>query len=53
MHEMSNNFLMMSEQFSNDVQTFIDKIQAENLRVKNPNSLDKIQHYGNTVIANK
>ena len=31
-------FLMMKNQ------TFIDKIQTENLRVKNPNSLDKIQH---------
>ena len=28
-------------------QTFIDKIQTENLWVKNPNSWDKIQHYGN------
>ena len=37
MHEMSNNFLMMK-----------NSIQTENLRVKNPNSLDKIQHYGNT-----
>ena len=27
---------------------FIDKIQTENIWVKNPNSLDKIQHYGNT-----
>ena len=33
------------------IQTFIDKIQTENLRVKNPNSLDKIQHYGNTGVC--
>ena len=26
----------------------MDKIQTGNLRVKNPNSLYKIQHYGNT-----
>ena len=26
------------------------KIQTENLRVQNPNSLDKIQHYGITDI---
>ena len=39
MHEMSNNFL---------TQTFIDKIQTENLRVKNPNSLD-----GNTALVSE
>ena len=43
MHEMSNNFLNDEKS-----QTFIDKIQTENLRVKNPNSLVKIQHYSNT-----
>ena len=45
MHEMSNNFLIMKNQ------TFIDKIQTENVTVKNPNSLDKIQHYGNTAVC--
>ena len=46
MHEMPNNFLMMKKK-----QSFVDKMQTVNLRVKNPNSLDKIQHYGNTAMA--
>ena len=48
MHEMSK--------ISNDEKAkhlLIKKIQTENLRVKNPNSLDKIQHYGNTADIKK
>ena len=45
MHEMSNNFQMMKNP------NIYDKIQTENLRDKIPNSLDKIQHYGNTVCS--
>ena len=44
MHEMSNNFLMMKNP---------NMKSTENLWVKNPNSLDKIQHYGKTASKSK
>ena len=55
MHEMSSNFLIQTfidkiQTFIDKIQTFIDKIQTEKLRVKNSNSLDKIQYYGNAVV---
>ena len=38
------------KQFSNDEKSkHLYKIQTENLRVKNPNSLNKIQHHGDTI----
>ena len=46
MREMPNNYVMMKN-------PNIYKIQTEILRVKNPNSLDKIQYYGNTVMLAK